>query len=60
MRDLQAQGFQTLPEFFQKKAKKAEKQDKFEAMGATVKAKLHVKIPSMVGPTWCRVVLIIY
>ena len=40
LRDLQAQGFQTLPEFFRRKAEKAKKQDKFEAMVARVKAKL--------------------
>ena len=40
LRDLQAQGFQSLPDFFQKKAKKVEEQDKFEAMVARVKAKL--------------------
>jgi hypothetical protein len=38
--DLQAQGFQTLPDFFRKKAEDADKKAKFEAMVASVKAKL--------------------
>lgn len=40
LRDLQAQGFQTLPDFFRKKAEERDKMDKFEAMVARVKAKL--------------------
>ncbi|KAN0140612.1 hypothetical protein V8E53_001821 [Lactarius tabidus] len=40
LRDLQAQGFQTLPDFFRKKAEDADKKAKFEAMVASVKAKL--------------------
>jgi hypothetical protein len=38
LRDLQAQGFQTLPDFFRMKAGEAKKKAKFEAMVAAVKA----------------------
>jgi hypothetical protein len=40
LRDLQAQGFQTLPDFFRRKAEETKKKDDFEAMVAAVKAKL--------------------
>ena len=40
LRDLRAQGFQTLPDFFEKKAKEKDERDKFKAMVARVKAKL--------------------
>ena len=40
LRDLQAQGFQTLPDFFRRKAEETQKKEKFEAMVATIKAKL--------------------
>ncbi|KAN0136972.1 hypothetical protein V8E53_005207 [Lactarius tabidus] len=40
LRDLQAQGFQTLPDFFRKKAEDTDKKAKFEAMVTSVKAKL--------------------
>ncbi|KAN0134954.1 hypothetical protein V8E53_007328 [Lactarius tabidus] len=40
LRDLQAQGFQTLPNFFKRKAEERDEMDKFKAMVARVKAKL--------------------
>ncbi|KAH9011879.1 hypothetical protein EDB85DRAFT_2224708 [Lactarius pseudohatsudake] len=40
LRDLQAKGFQTLPDFFRKKAKETEAKTKLEAMVAAAKAKI--------------------
>jgi hypothetical protein len=40
LRDLQAQGFQTLPNFFKRKAEERDEMDKFKAMVARVEAKL--------------------
>jgi hypothetical protein len=37
---LQAQGFQTLPDFFKRKAEERDEMDKFKAMVARVEAKL--------------------
>jgi hypothetical protein len=40
LKDLQAKGFQTLPDFFRKKAEKAKEKAEFDAMVAKVKAQL--------------------
>ncbi|KAH9005830.1 hypothetical protein EDB86DRAFT_3070875 [Lactarius hatsudake] len=40
LKDLQAKGFQTLPDFFRKKAEETEAKTKVEAMVATAKAKI--------------------
>lgn len=40
LKDLQAKGFQTLPDFFKNKAKKAKTKAEFDAMVARVKAQL--------------------